>query len=74
MYSQTSIYNALVVKQGLATLLRRVNKQNFKVNFKNLIFSFLFVLFCCDVVESDLELKARCIDGSCAVVVQVFSK
>ena len=45
----------------LATLLGHVNKQNFKVHFKNLIFFFLLVLFCCDVGESELDLKARCV-------------
>ena len=38
-------------KIGLAMLLGRVNKQNFKVEFKKI---FLKVLFCCDVGESDL--------------------
>ena len=41
----------------LATLLVRVNKQNFKVEFKNIFLFFLTVLFCCDVGVSGLELK-----------------
>ena len=38
-------------------LLGRVNKQIFEVNFKNIFLFFLTVLFCCDVGESDCELK-----------------
>ena len=48
--------------QMLATLLGHVNKQHFKVNFKNIFLFFLTLLFCCDVVvESDFELKATCV-------------
>ena len=55
------LHNIEVTRLGLATLLRRVNKQNFKVHFKNLLFFLFLVLFCCDVDESELELKARCV-------------
>ena len=45
--------------KGLATLLKHVNKQNFIIFFKNIFIFFLFVIFCCDVGESDVKSEAN---------------
>ena len=41
----------------LATLLERVKKQNFTLNFKKLFLFFLTVLFCCSVGENGRTIK-----------------
>ena len=46
---------------GLATLLERVHKQFLTVNFKTICLLYLTVLICCDVGDSDLILKPRCV-------------
>ena len=44
----------------LGNVARYVNKQIFKVEFKNIFLFYLTVLFCCDVGVSDLVLKPIC--------------
>ena len=43
-------------KLFLATLLGGVNKQKFKVNYKNRFLFFLTVLFFCDVDENGVDI------------------
>ena len=42
----------------VGNVARRDNKQNFKVEFKNIFLFYLTVLFCCDVGVSDRVLKS----------------
>ena len=70
-FGKSPVFNSWISDPWLAMLLICVNKQIFKVNLKNLFLFFLAVLFCCDVGESDLELKARC-RSSCGLYKKFF--
>ena len=66
----------------LAILLEGVNNKIFKVNFKNLIFLFVWVLSCVNVGNSDAYSEVKCQSAcfyneksdKCSVLVRIGEK